>query len=259
MTPGLAITIAGVAHRYHSGRRHVDALSEVSLRIGAAEFVALLGPSGCGKTTLLQIIGGLLAPTRGTVTIADTPVRQPYTDVGIVFQDPTLLEWRTALRNILLQAEVRHIDKASARDRAMTLMKAARLAGFENAYPAELSGGMKQRVALCRALLHDPPLLLMDEPFGALDALTREQMAIDLQALWLKDPKTIVFVTHSITEAVFLADRVVVFSPRPGRILEVFTVDLPRPRRIGDAERPDFRRQTASITELLRSQGILQE
>jgi NitT/TauT family transport system ATP-binding protein len=256
---GLPIFVEGVSHEYITEGRRVHALGQIDLTIGAGEFVVLLGPSGCGKSTLLLITGGLLRPTVGRIRIGGTQVTHPYTKLGIVFQDPTLLEWRTALRNILIQAEVRGMDKTAARSRALELMEATKLKGFEDAYPAGLSGGMKQRVAICRALLHNPPLLLMDEPFAALDALTREQMAIDLQSLWLADQKTVVFVTHSITEAVFLADRIAVFSPRPGRLLEVLSVDIPRPRRLEDQEKPEYIDKVAKITELLRSEGVLQE
>jgi len=256
---GLPILIDGVSHEYRGEGRHVHALAEVNMAIDAGEFVVFLGPSGCGKSTLLLIIGGLLQPTAGGVTIGGVRITRPYTDVGIVFQDPTLLEWRTALRNILIQAEVRGLEKSQARARALRLMEATKLKGFEDAYPAGLSGGMKQRVAICRALLHDPPLLLMDEPFAALDALTREQMAIDLQSLWLADRKTVVFVTHSISEAVFLADRIAVFSPRPGRFLEVLSVEIPRPRRLEVQKSPEFLDRVATITDLLRGEGVLQE
>jgi NitT/TauT family transport system ATP-binding protein len=256
---GLPIFLDSISHEYLSEGRRVQALVQVDLDVAAGEFVVLLGPSGCGKSTLLLIVGGLLQPTSGGVRIGETHIRGPYTDLGIVFQDPTLLEWRTALRNILIQAEVRGMDKRAAAIRAAELMEATKIQGFEDAYPSALSGGMKQRVAICRALLHNPPLLLMDEPFAALDALTREQMAIDLQTLWLSDQKTVVFVTHSITEAVFLADRVVVFSPRPGRVLDVLKVDIPRPRRLEDQESPQFLDGVARITELLRSEGVLRE
>jgi NitT/TauT family transport system ATP-binding protein len=256
---GLPINIDHVSHGYRTEGKHVQALQEVDVRVEAGEFVVLLGPSGCGKSTLLLIVAGLLRPSAGQVRIGERVVKEAYTDLGVVFQEPTLLEWRTALRNILLQAEARGMDKTRAKARALELMESTKLAGFEGAYPAELSGGMKQRVALCRALLHDPPLLLMDEPFAALDALTREQMAIDLQALWLKDRKSVVFVTHSISEAVFLADRVVVFSPRPGRILEVLPVDIPRPRKLDDQENPRFMELVGRITELLRHEGVLHD
>lgn len=256
---GLPISIERIAHEYVTQDKRVPALQEVSLRVGAGEFVVLLGPSGCGKSTLLLIVGGLLPPTTGTVRIGDTEVTKPYTDLGVVFQDAALLEWRTALRNILIQAEVRGMDKRSAKDRALELMTSTKLAGFEDAYPGELSGGMRQRVAICRALLHNPPLLLMDEPFAALDALTREQMTIDLQSLWLSFRKTVLFVTHSISEAVFLADRIAVFSPRPGRLLEIIEVDIPRPRKLEDQEGHAFVEAVGRITGLLRSEGVLSE
>lgn len=256
---GLPISIERVAHEYVTQDKRVPALQEVSLRVGAGEFVVLLGPSGCGKSTLLLIVGGLLSPTAGTVRIGDAEVTKPYTDLGIVFQDAALLEWRTALRNILIQAEVRGMEKRLAKDRALELMTSTKLAGFEDAYPGELSGGMRQRVAICRALLHNPPLLLMDEPFAALDALTREQMTIDLQSLWLSFRKTVLFVTHSISEAVFLADRIAVFSPRPGRLLETIEVDISRPRKLEDQEGHTFVEAVGRITELLRSEGVLSE
>lgn len=257
---GLPISLEGLSHSYvGTDGKKLDALLDVDLNIGAGEFVVFLGPSGCGKSTLLLALAGLLEPTRGRVCIGRQEVSRPYIDLGIVFQDPTLLEWRTALRNIMVQAEVRGLDRKLARERALELIEATKLSGFEDAYPAALSGGMKQRVAICRALLHDPPLLLMDEPFAALDALTRDQMAIDLQALWLAARKTVVFVTHSVNEAVFLADRIVVFSPRPGRILENLVVDLPRPRRLDDQKKPEFIASTERIMGLLRREGVIRE
>jgi NitT/TauT family transport system ATP-binding protein len=256
---GLPISVAGVSHTYGENGSGMLALDDVSLEIGAGEFTAFRGPSGCGKSTLLLTIAGLLRHSSGTVQIDSHTVERPYTDIGIVFQDAVLLEWRTALQNILLQAEVRKINKDEALERARELMTRAGIAGFEDAYPGELSGGMRQRVSICRALIHNPPLLMMDEPFAALDALTRDQMAIDLQTLWLGEQKTVVFVTHSIPEAVFLADRIVVFSPRPGRILEVIPVDLPRPRRLEDRETPEFTTAVARITEILRAQGVLHD
>jgi NitT/TauT family transport system ATP-binding protein len=256
---GLPISVAGVSHTYGENGSGMLALDDVSLEIGAGEFTVFLGPSGCGKSTLLLCIAGLLRQSGGTVEIDSQRVQRPYTDIGIVFQDAVLLEWRTALQNILLQAEVRKIPKDQALERARELMERADIGGFEDAYPGELSGGMRQRVSICRALIHNPPLLMMDEPFAALDALTRDQMAIDLQTLWLAEQKTVVFVTHSIPEAVFLADRIVVFSPRPGRILEVVPVDLPRPRRLEDRETPEFTAAVARITEILRAQGVLHD
>jgi NitT/TauT family transport system ATP-binding protein len=254
-----SITVSGVSHVFERNDKRVEALSRIDLTVHDGAFVAVLGPSGCGKSTLLLLIAGLLRPSTGQIRIGGELVTKPYTDLGIVFQDASLLEWRTALRNILLQAEVRKMNMPQARQRALELMKSTGLGGFEDAYPAELSGGMKQRVAICRAQLHDPPLLLMDEPFGALDALTREQMVLDLQSLWLANRKTVVFVTHDISEAVFLADRVVVFSARPGRILEVLPVDIPRPRRSDTRELPSFIELEARIRGLLRDEGVLRE
>jgi NitT/TauT family transport system ATP-binding protein len=258
-TSGLPISVSGVTHHYGTDGKSVKALEEVNLDVAAGEFVSILGPSGCGKSTLLQILAGLIRASSGQVRIAGKEVTKPVTDLGFVFQDATLLDWRTVMRNILLQAEVRKIDRQRARARATELLKLTRLEGFENAYPSELSGGMKQRVSICRALLHDPPLLLMDEPFGALDALTREQMTIDLQRIWMSNRKTVVFVTHSIAEAVFLADRIVVFSPRPGRVLETIDVDMPRPRHLNDRELPRFGAIAGQIRDLLMSEGVLQE
>jgi NitT/TauT family transport system ATP-binding protein len=256
---GVDIEVVGVSHDYSSRGKRVHALDEVDLHIQSGEFVVLLGPSGCGKSTLLLIIGGLLRPTTGTVSIGDTRVTKPYTNLGIVFQDPTLLEWRTALRNILIQAEARGIDSKQIRSRALALLTATKLEGFQDSYPSELSGGMKQRVAICRALIHDPPLLLMDEPFAALDAMTREQMAVDLQSLWLEDRKTVVFVTHSIIEAVFLADRIIVFSRRPGRVVDVVHVKTPRPRRLSGQDDQEFNERVRRIRELLGREGVLTE
>lgn len=256
---GLPISTRAVTHYYRTEGTSVKALEDVTLDVAAGEFVSVLGPSGCGKSTLLLILAGLFRATSGEVRIAGKEVTRPVTDVGFVFQDATLLEWRTVMRNILLQAEVRKLDRQEARARAMDLLKLTNLEGFEDSYPSQLSGGMKQRVSISRALLHDPPLLLMDEPFGALDALTREQMTIDLQQIWMSNRKTVVFVTHSVAEAVFLADRVVVCSPRPGRILEVIDVDMPRPRRLTDRELPRFAAIAGRIRELLMTEGVLQE
>jgi NitT/TauT family transport system ATP-binding protein len=256
---GVDIGVSAVSHEYTSRGKRLRALDEVDLHIQSGEFVVLLGPSGCGKSTLLLIIGGLLQPTIGSVSIGSTKVTKPYTNLGIVFQDPTLLEWRTALRNVLIQAETRGLNKQQVKSRALALLKATKLEGFHDSYPSELSGGMKQRVAICRALIHDPPLLLMDEPFAALDAMTREQMAVDLQSLWLRDRKTVVFVTHSISEAVFLADRIIVFSRRPGKIVDVIHVKTPRPRRLSGQDDTEFNETVRRIRELLGREGVLTE
>lgn len=210
------------------------ALSMVDLDMEAGEFVVLVGPSGCGKTTLLKVLAGLVGEFRGEVLLNGKPVTKPPGEVGVVFQEPTLLPWRTILENILLPVELVRLNKRIYRERALDLMAVTGLAGFENKYPKELSGGMRQRAGICRALLRDPKVLLMDEPFGSLDAMTREFLNEELQRIWLSSGKTILFVTHSIPEAVFLADKVVVMSPRPGRISEIIPIDLPRPRRLQD-------------------------
>ena len=206
------------------------ALDGIDLAIRKSEFVSIIGPSGCGKSTVLLLIAGLVAPTRGRIVVDSTPVNAPLTNIGIVFQRDLLFDWRTVLGNVMLQAEVRGLDRAASLDRATRLLAQAGLAGFEDRYPWELSGGMRQRVAICRALLHRADLLLLDEPFGALDALTRDQMNLDLQAIWEEHRTTAVLVTHSIGEAVFLSDRVIVMGTRPGRIVDTLTIDLPRPR-----------------------------
>ncbi len=213
----------------------VEALAGISLKVGSGEFVSLVGPSGCGKSTLLRIVAGLRPATSGTVTVAGTPVTRPIPHIGMVFQQPILLKWRSILQNVLLPAELAGRNVSPLRKRALELLDMAGLNGFAEKLPRELSGGMQQRAALCRALLLDPPLLLMDEPFGALDAMTRDDMSLELLRIWGETSasrKTILFVTHSIPEAVFLSDRVVVMSARPGRIAADFKVDLPRPRTI---------------------------
>jgi len=208
----------------------------------------------------MQMVAGLIPATAGKITIGDREVKGPYTDLGIVFQEPVLLDWRKVMGNILLQVELRKgYDKKDYRGRARELIDLVGLTGFEHRYPFELSGGMRQRVAICRALLHEPPLLLMDEPFGALDALTRDQLNLDLQSIWLRSPKTVMFVTHSISEAIFLADRVVVFSARPGRVVEVLDVDLPRPRHLSIRETPEFGRYANEIRRVFSSLGILRD
>ncbi|GAA4337374.1 ABC transporter ATP-binding protein [Pigmentiphaga soli] len=235
-----AIVIDGVARQFNSRGQSVTALDNVNLQIGDGEFVSFLGPSGCGKSTLFMIVAGLLAPSRGEVRIAGRRVDRPVTDIGIVFQQDLLVDWRTVLENVLLQAEVRRLPLAPARERARQLLQQVGLAGFENRRPWELSGGMRQRAAICRALLHDARILMMDEPFGALDALTRDQMNLDLQALWSQTRRTAILVTHSISEAIFLSDRVVVMSPRPGRVILDLRIDLPRPRTIEMRDSAEF-------------------
>jgi NitT/TauT family transport system ATP-binding protein len=227
-----------VGMTYEAADGPVEALRDVSFPVGRGELLAIVGPSGCGKSTLLRILAGLQPRTAGRVTVGGREVTRPVPDVGMVFQAPILLKWRSILDNVLLPAELAGKDPATLKPRALELLDMAGLAGFGEKLPRELSGGMQQRAALCRALLLDPPLLLMDEPFGALDAMTRDDMALELLRIWgerdlaREQRKTVLFVTHSIPEAVFLSDRVVVMSPRPGSIAADLRVDLPRPRTV---------------------------
>ena len=217
---------------YKGTKEPIVALKEFSVRISVGEFVSILGPSGCGKTTFLKLACGLLRPTSGRITLDGTAIEGPRRDVGVVFQEPTLLQWKTVLDNVLLPARVLGIDKNKSRTKATELLQLTGLKEFAENYPSELSGGMQQRVGLARGLIHDPRMILMDEPFGALDAMTREYMAMELQRIWMATRKSIIFITHSIPEAVFLSDRVIILSARPGRVMEEVTVDLPRPRGI---------------------------
>ena len=234
----ILIDLAEVGMTYEAASGPVEALAGISLRVEAGEFVSLVGPSGCGKSTLLRIVAGLRPATRGAVLVSGRRVTRPIPDIGMVFQQPILLKWRSILENVLLPAELAGKDPQGFQARAHQLLEMAGLSGFADKLPRELSGGMQQRASLCRALLLDPPLLLMDEPFGALDAMTRDDMALELLRIWgeadlgREARKTVLFVTHSIGEAVFLSDRVVVMSPRPGRIAAELTIDLPRPRTV---------------------------
>jgi NitT/TauT family transport system ATP-binding protein len=252
-----AIACREVQKTFRRGRRVTRALAGVDLEIGDGEFLAVVGPSGCGKSTLLRIVAGLLAPSGGEVTVMGAPVDGPVTDLGIVFQSPVLLDWRSVLGNVLVQLELRHQDPNAWRERALSLLKAVGLEEFLDRYPFELSGGMRQRTAIVRALIHDPPVLLMDEPFGALDALTREQLRIDLEQLWLQRRKTVMFITHSIDEAVLLADRVLVMSPRPGRIEQLIEIDLPRPRGVAARKQEAFTEYSDMITDIFLDRGVL--
>ncbi len=210
----------------------VRALEDITLHVRENEFVTIVGQSGCGKSTLLKLVAGLVSVSDGSIHVRDQPVHEPFPDVGIVFQHPVLLPWRTVFGNVMFSIEMLGLDAGRSRDRARALLDLAGLGAFETKFPRELSGGMQQRVAICRALVHDPGLLLMDEPFGALDAMTREEMSFELLRIWDERRKTILFVTHSIPEAIMLADRVVVMTPRPGRIAEVLDIELPRPRTV---------------------------
>ena len=222
----------------------VHALTDVNLSIRPGEFVSVVGPSGCGKSTLMRILAGLDVQSRGTATIHGQPVHGPRPDVGVRFRQARLLAWKTVLESVLLPATLRGIDQTA---RARSLLELVSLSNFSEKYPFELSGGMQQRVAICRALVCDPDILLMDEPFGALDAITREQMNVELARIQAEQKKTIVFITHSIPEAVFLGDRVVVMSARPGRISDVLDVDIPRPRTLETMHLPRFSELCAEL------------
>jgi NitT/TauT family transport system ATP-binding protein len=256
--PGVHVQAHDVSKTYVSQRGEpVHALDHVSLETAPGEFVAVLGPSGCGKSTMLMLVAGLIAPTSGTIRVAGEPLLRPRADASIVFQRDVLLDWRSVLDNVLLPVEIKRMERGRYRARADDLLKRVGLAGFDSKYPRELSGGMRQRVAICRALIQEPRLLLMDEPFGALDALTREQMGLDLHRIWSASRNSVVFVTHSIEEAVFLSDRVVVMSPRPGRIVETLPVALARPRGAHTRAEPGFATLVEHIRDVFRAQRVL--
>lgn len=251
------ISLQGVRVAYPSTTGPVLALDRVDLVARDGEFVAVVGPSGCGKSTLLKLTAGLLHPTEGEVRVNGATVRGPGGHVGIVFQSPLLMPWRSVLDNILLQIEIRGHRKSDFIRQAQSLIQLVGLAGFADRKPFELSGGMQQRVGLCRALIHDPALLLMDEPFGALDAMTRELMNQELQRIWMERRKTVVLITHSIAEAVYLADRVLVMGPRPGRIVGDIPVELPRPRTLDIMETTAFTRCAADVRRCLNVSGAI--
>jgi NitT/TauT family transport system ATP-binding protein len=250
------IRIEALDKTYVSKGGRITALAEVNLTIRQNELVTLVGPSGCGKSTLLKLIGALIRPSRGVLLYDGVALTRPPRDVGIVFQEAVLLPWRTVLDNVLLPAEILGLDKAKARARALYLIDLVGLSGFEERYPRELSGGMQQRVALCRALIHNPSVLLMDEPFAALDAMTREELGFELMRIWDADKKTVIFVTHNITEAILLADRVVAMSPRPGRIAKIIDIALARPRTIDMEFSPQFKSYSDQIRAVIyQSEG----
>jgi NitT/TauT family transport system ATP-binding protein len=249
------ITVAEVSRVFTGGARTVTALDRVSFEIQSGNFVSIVGPSGCGKSTLLKIISGLLPASSGIISVSGKSVAGPLENVGMVFQAPVLLKWRSVLGNILLPVEFAKLDIPSHMDRAQALINLVGLEGFEEMYPHELSGGMQQRASLCRALVTDPQLLLMDEPFGALDAMTRDELDMELLRIWEERKKTVLFVTHSIQEAVFLSDIVFVMSARPGRLLEKIAVDLPRPRTMEMMTYPKFGEYTLRIRALLAGAG----
>jgi NitT/TauT family transport system ATP-binding protein len=251
------ISIDGVAKTYHSANGPIESLKPLSFDIGDGEFMAIVGPSGCGKSTLLKLVAGLLPVSAGEIRLDGKPVNGPPDNVGIVFQSPVLLAWRSVLDNILLQIEMRRLSRAQYLPKAQALLAMTGLKDFAQKYPWELSGGMQQRASICRALVHEPAVLLMDEPFGALDAMTREKMNLELQRIWYETKKTVMLITHSIPEAVFLSDRVLVMTERPGAIAAIYDVDLPRPRSLAVMGDPAFVDLTQTIRSHFYAQGAL--
>jgi NitT/TauT family transport system ATP-binding protein len=252
------IAIRHLTKTYGGRGGNVTALSEIDCAIGDGEFISIVGPSGCGKSTLLKILAGLLPRSGGEALLNGTPIDGPRHDIGVVFQSPVLFPWRTVLGNVLLPVDVQKLGREKMQQRALDLLKLVGLDGFEHRYPWELSGGMQQRVALVRALIHDPALLLMDEPFGALDALTRESMNVELQRIWMESRKTVVFITHSTSEAVFLGDRVMVMTPRPGKVADMLEIDLPRPRPLDVMNTEQFGTYVRRIRKSLNAGGGLE-
>lgn len=231
MSALISIRNVNKAYRVRRGDEIV-ALDDVSVEVADREFVTIVGPSGCGKSTLLKLVAGLVFPTGGEVRLEDRPITGPRVGVGMVFQSAVLLKWKTVLDNVLFPVKILRLDQRLYRQRALELLGITGLDGFSDKYPRELSGGMQQRVAICRALVFNPKVLLMDEPFGALDAMTREELGMEVLRIWHEERKTVLFVTHSISEAILLADRVVVMSPRPGRVVDVIDIELSRPRML---------------------------
>jgi len=253
------LTLDRVGKVYPSPHGAVTALTDVALDVREGSFVSIVGPSGCGKSTLLKCIAGLEDATSGTISVAGKALKGPPDGLGVVFQRDVLLDWRTILDNVLITAEFQKQSREGLKQRALQLLDRFGLAGFENRHPWELSGGMRQRASICRALLCDPALLLMDEPFGALDAMTRDDLNVELTRIWHGTGKTVLFITHSIAEAVYLSDRVVMMSRNPGRVVEVIDIDLPRPRPLSIRETPEFGRYAQHIRHLFASLGILKE
>jgi NitT/TauT family transport system ATP-binding protein len=234
------------------------AVDGLTLNIGQGEFVSLIGPSGCGKSTFMLMAAGLQPLSRGELLVNGKPLDKPLTDVGIVFQDHLLLEFRTALANVMLQAEIRGLPPQPARRRALELFERLGISQAADRYPKQLSGGMRQRVSIARALIHDPSVLMMDEPFGALDAITRTQIRHDLEVLWMETGKTVLFITHSLEEAIGLSDRVLVMSPTPGRIVDEIKIELPRPRPAHLGDYPSFNAYADRIHDVFRRFGVIQ-
>jgi NitT/TauT family transport system ATP-binding protein len=253
------IRVRDLSKSFRSKTTITHALDTTSFDIRRGEFLSVVGPSGCGKSTLLMLMSGLTGATTGTVEIDGRPVTSPVSDLGIVFQEDLLLEWKRTMDNILMQGAFRDGSKRSLRSRAEELLEMVGLSDFADKYPHELSGGMRQRASICRALVHAPPLLLMDEPFGALDAMTRDQMSLDIQDLLAGTDTTVLFITHSIAEAVMLSDRVLVFGPPPGYIVDELVVDLPRPRHLSARETPEFAALSGRIRTRLQEMGVIRD
>jgi NitT/TauT family transport system ATP-binding protein len=253
------IQIRGVNKTYRTRDGDVPTLRNIDISVDDGELLVIVGPSGCGKSTLLRLVAGLLPPTSGEIRVEGRLVTKPFGEVGIVFQSPLLLPWRRVLGNIMMPVEVKGLPRGPYLQRARELLRMVSLEGFERKYPWQLSGGMQQRVSICRALIHDPRIVLMDEPFGALDALTRERMNLELQRIHRETKKTILLITHSIQEAVFLGDRVLVMTSRPGEIAAVYKVDLPRPRALDVMGDPRFVELTQTIRHHFHSQSDLDQ
>lgn len=255
---GVDIDIDGVNKTYTSLEgESIVALENIDLKVGSGEFLSIVGPSGCGKSTLLMLVSGLLPLTAGKISIDDEVVTQPHPKVGVIFQRDLLLNWRNVISNVLLPVEIKGWDIAAYRSKAEKLLEQVGLGGFDKKFPTELSGGMRQRVSICRALIQEPGLLLMDEPFGALDALTREQISFDVLRMWSSIGNTVLFITHSIDEAVLLSDRVLVMSPRPGKIDLELKIDLPRPRTGNTLSDRKFIGYTQQIRAKFEERGVL--
>lgn len=252
-----AITLEDLTVVYGDGATAVTAIENLDLKVRDGEFFAILGPSGCGKSTLLKVLSGLRPPTSGTACIGDHEIVGPQAEVGLVFQAPTLLPWKTIRQNVELPGQILKVDPKTTRARADEIFELVGLTNFADSYPSQLSGGMAQRAGIARGLVQDARVMLMDEPFGALDAMTRERMNMDLLDIWAKSRKTIVFITHSIGEAVLLADRVALMCPRPGRVVEVVDIDLPRPRQAEMMSTPDFGKYTQHFRDYFTKLGEL--
>lgn len=251
------IEFSGVKKVFGSGADAVHAFGPVDMTVEEGEFISLLGPSGCGKSTLMLMTSGLLEPTEGTVSIGGKLVKGPQTDIGIMFQDNTLVPWRTVRGNIELQLEMRGLDPAKHRDKVESLLKSVHMEDFSDRHPYELSGGMQQRAAFCQAMVHAPSTMLLDEPLGKLDAMTRESIRQDLQSLWMQEKPTVLFVTHSIEEAIQLSSRVAVITPRPGRIERIIEIDLPYPRDFDVKTSPEFTAYVRETQEIFRGYGVI--